>query len=185
MDLSGLRVLVVEDEFLVALSLENDLKALGCDVVGPATSLSAALEAAQHEGLDAALLDVSLGADSVFPAAARLADRGVPFVFCSAFTGPQAMPDAFADRPRVLKPFTGTMIAAALEAVVDAAAQPDDASPAAEGQEVDEGEADGSEADGFRPARPASTGETCFEPSARARGSAPKPAFHRFCGPFF
>jgi len=118
MDLFGLRVLVVEDEFLVGLGLEGDLRTLGCVVVGPVTSLSAAMDAAAHEGLDAALLDVNLGSESVYPAAAVLAARGVPFVFCSAFTGREPMPQAFADRPRVAKPFTGNMIAAALATAV-------------------------------------------------------------------
>lgn len=118
MDFAGLRVLVAEDEFLVALGLEGELRALGCDVVGPVASLPAALQVAQNEGLDAALLDVSLGRDCVFPAAAVLAARGVPFVFCSAFTGPEPVPHSFADRPRVAKPFTGAMISAALMRVV-------------------------------------------------------------------
>ncbi|WP_454917806.1 response regulator [Xanthobacter sediminis] len=125
MDLYGLRVLVVEDEFLVGLGLEDDLRTLGCVVVGPMASLSAALDAALNEGLDAALLDVNLGSENVFPAAAVLAARGVPFVFCSAFTGVEPMPRVFADRPRVAKPFTGTMIAAALATAVAADADPD------------------------------------------------------------
>ncbi len=119
MDLAGLRVLVVEDEFLVALGLEGELRTLGCDVVGPVASLSAAMAAAGSESLDAALLDVSLGSESVFPAAAMLADRGVPFVFCSAFTGREPVPRALADRPRVAKPFTGRMIADALVTIVN------------------------------------------------------------------
>lgn len=119
MDFSGLRVLVVEDEFLVALGLAGDLGALGCDVVGPAANLSAAMDAARQGELDVALLDVTLGGETVFPAAAMLAARGVPFVFCSAFTGRERMPREFMDRPRVAKPFTGLMIAAALAAVVE------------------------------------------------------------------
>ncbi|MFG1443675.1 response regulator [Xanthobacter agilis] len=127
MDLAGLRVLVVEDEFLVGLGLEGELRTLGCDVVGPVASLSAAVDAALGEGLDVALLDVSLQGESVFPAAAVLAARDVPFVFCSAFTGSEPVPRAFADRPRVSKPFTGTMIAAALADVLAGARQDDGA----------------------------------------------------------
>ncbi|MFG1294306.1 response regulator [Xanthobacter variabilis] len=127
MNFAGLRILVVEDEFLVALGLEGELRALGCDVVGPVANLSVALDVARNEGLDAALLDVSLGRDCVFPAAAILAARGVPFVFCSAFTSPEPVPRRFADRPRVAKPFTGAMIIAALASVVMAggAGRPD------------------------------------------------------------
>lgn len=125
MDLSGLRVLVVEDEFLVGLGLEGDLRTLGCVVVGPVANLSAAMDAAAHEGLDAALLDVNLGSETVYPAAAVLAARGVPFVFCSAFTGGEPVPRDFADRPRVAKPFTGNMIATALATVMTAAPEED------------------------------------------------------------
>ncbi|MFG1480239.1 response regulator [Xanthobacter sp. V4C-4] len=112
-------MLVVEDEFLVALGLGGDLRALGCEVVGPVASLSAAMAAARREELDAALLDVALGGETVFPAAAVLAARAVPFVFCSAFTGRERMPREFADRPRVSKPFTGSIVAAALAKVLD------------------------------------------------------------------
>jgi len=118
MDLFGLRVLVVEDEFLVALGLEDDLRHWGCRVVGPVASLASALDAAEHERLDIALLDINLGNETVFPAAERLAERGVPFLFCSAFTGPERVPREFADRPRVTKPFTGDMVVAALAAEV-------------------------------------------------------------------
>ncbi|MFG1373817.1 response regulator [Xanthobacter oligotrophicus] len=111
---SGKRVLVVEDEFLVALGLEDNLRSLGCTVVGPVSSLSGAMAAAAHEKVDAAILDVNLAGEAVYPAASILADRGIPFIFCSGYTGSVRMPAEFADAPRVAKPYTSRVIAEAL-----------------------------------------------------------------------
>lgn len=119
MQLLGKRVLVVEDEHLVALSLEDNLRSLGYRVVGPATSLSGALQAAAHEPLDAAILDMNLAGESVLPAAAILLDRGIPFLFCSGYSGAGRLPERFADVPRVAKPYTSTTIAAALADLID------------------------------------------------------------------
>ena len=114
MDVAGKRVLVVEDEPFVALGLEDNLRSLGCAVVGPAMTLAAALLAAGHESVDAAILDVNLGGETVFPAAAVLADRGIPFVFCSGFSTGTRLPERFNEVPRVRKPYTGHIIAQAL-----------------------------------------------------------------------
>ncbi|MFG1348151.1 response regulator [Xanthobacter autotrophicus] len=111
---TGKRVLVVEDEFLVALGLEDNLRSLGCTVVGPISSLSGAKAAAAHEKVDAAILDVNLAGEAVYPAASILADRGIPFIFCSGYTGSVRMPAEFADAPRVAKPYTSRAIAEAL-----------------------------------------------------------------------
>lgn len=111
---TGKRVLVVEDEFLVALGLEDNLRSLGCTVVGPIASLSGAMAAAAHEKVDAAILDVNLAGEAVYPAASILADRGIPFIFCSGYTGSVRMPAEFADAPRVAKPYTSRAIAEAL-----------------------------------------------------------------------
>lgn len=114
MDVSGRRVLVVEDEFLVALGLEDNLRSLGYAVVGPFSSLAAARTAAAVERVDAAILDVNLAGEPVYPAAAILADRGIPFIFCSGYTGSVRVPQEFADVPRVAKPYTSRAIADAL-----------------------------------------------------------------------
>ncbi|WP_081762498.1 response regulator [Xanthobacter sp. 126] len=114
MILSGRRVLVVEDEFLVALGLEDNLRSLGYTVVGPIASLAAAVSAASSERIDAAILDVNLAGEPVYPAAAVLAERGIPFIFCSGYTGSVRMPAEFVDAPRVAKPYTSRVIADAL-----------------------------------------------------------------------
>ena len=96
------RVLIVEDEVLIAFGLQADLVARGIAVIGPATTLAAALEHAKQSDLDGAILDVDLRGEEVFPVAEILRERGVPFVFHTARPCEQ-MPAAFARVPRVSK----------------------------------------------------------------------------------
>lgn len=114
MNISGQRILIVEDEFLVALSLQDTLVSRGCVVVGPAASLSAAILAAENEGIDAAILDVNLRGDLVFPAADILADRGVPMIFGSGHLSDAHFPERHSDHVRVPKPYTAAIMIAAL-----------------------------------------------------------------------
>ena len=103
--LAGRRILVVEDETLIALSIEETLQRLGCVVVGPVGKLDAALRLAGDEALDAAVLDVTVRGGPVYPVAERLLARGVPFVLASGY-GEWALPENLRDRPRLTKPFT-------------------------------------------------------------------------------
>jgi CheY-like chemotaxis protein len=77
--LKGIRVLVVEDEAVIALDLKSILQAAGATVVGPARTLSAAKELAASGDLAAAILDVQLGDGTVFPVVRLLRNRGMPF----------------------------------------------------------------------------------------------------------
>lgn len=106
LSLNGLRVLVVEDETLVAMMLEVMLDSLGCDVVGVAGTLSRGLALAGDEALalDAAILDINLGGEKVYPLAERLAARGVPFIFCTGYGG-AAPESAFAGVRTLVKPY--------------------------------------------------------------------------------
>lgn len=79
--LAGRRVLLVEDEVLIAMELEMALEDAGAIVLGPIHSLPAAIEAARTVDLAAAVLDIDLAGRDVFPAADILRARGVPFVF--------------------------------------------------------------------------------------------------------
>jgi CheY-like chemotaxis protein len=80
--LAGKRILIVEDEALVALDLEFAFEDEGAEVLGPALSLRDALEVLGSGALiDGAVLDVSLGGTEVFPVAEMLCARGVPFLF--------------------------------------------------------------------------------------------------------
>ncbi|QJE72223.1 PAS domain-containing protein [Aerophototrophica crusticola] len=101
--LQGKRVLVAEDEGLIGLELRATLEAAGADVVGPATNLAVLSRLAATEQVDVALLDVNLQGRASFPAAAILADRGIPFVFCTGYD--EAGEDEYPGVRRVRKPW--------------------------------------------------------------------------------
>jgi DNA-binding response OmpR family regulator len=102
--LEGIRVLVVEDEFLVATLIEDMLEAAGCVVLGPIPRVAEALNAVDQGTYDAAVLDVNLGGDRIDPVADALSRRNVPFAFVTGY-GTGALPREYADRPRLCKPF--------------------------------------------------------------------------------
>lgn len=77
------RILVLDDEPLIALLVEGWLDELGCEVVGPAGTVEAGLELAESGGLDAAILDVKLGDGNSYAVARFLMERGVPFAFAT------------------------------------------------------------------------------------------------------
>lgn len=103
-DMNGLRVLVVEDEAAISLLLEDMLLDFGCEIVGPAARLGAALELAQSGSFDLAILDVNLAGEAIYPVAAALAERKVPFVFSTGY-GSAGIEDLYRDRPVLQKPF--------------------------------------------------------------------------------
>jgi DNA-binding response OmpR family regulator len=77
------RILVVEDEPLLAMQMQSALEGEGADVVGPACNLARAISLAEGEPITAAVLDIRLGPNSVVPVARALAERNIPFVFYS------------------------------------------------------------------------------------------------------
>lgn len=97
---TGLAILVVEDEVLIALAIEAELRREGAEVIGPCTTLKDCLSTIDERRVDAAILDVDLNGETVFPAAERLRERGVPFVF---HTG-------HGDAPRLIRQFPGVRI---------------------------------------------------------------------------
>ncbi len=99
-----MRVLVVEDELLLSMSLEDMLGDFGCEVVGPAASIAEALALATDAQIDVAVLDMNLGGQPVFPVADALKARGVPYVFASGY-GQSGLSDAHHDAPLLQKPF--------------------------------------------------------------------------------
>jgi len=103
-DLNGLRILVVEDEAAISLLLEDMLLDFGCEVIGPAARLSAALDAVAREQVDLAILDVNVAGEPIYPVAEALAQRSIPFVFSTGY-GSAGIRDAFRDRPVLQKPF--------------------------------------------------------------------------------
>jgi DNA-binding response OmpR family regulator len=112
--LFDLRILLVEDAFLIADELVHLLSEWGCDVIGPAPTLSAALHLSDVPGIDGALLDVNLGKEMVFAVAEKLAARNIPFLFLSAHSTPSAFPPEFQTVPRVTKPFDPAVLEAAM-----------------------------------------------------------------------
>ena len=102
-DVAGRRILIVEDEVIIAMSIESVLREQGCVIVGPAARVDRALELARSERLDAALLDIGLRGEAVFPVADALATRGVPFAFLSGYEL-EGMPSEHRDRPVLTKP---------------------------------------------------------------------------------
>lgn len=113
--LSGLRLLVVEDEAMVAMMLEDMLADLGCVVAGSAGDISRGLAFAADDALalDAAVLDINLGGEKVFPVAERLVTRGVPFIFATGY-GRDGLLGAFSHTPVLSKPFDHRALEAAL-----------------------------------------------------------------------
>jgi DNA-binding response OmpR family regulator len=99
----GARIFVVEDEFLSAQSLADDLRERGYDVVGPFADLATATVESRRQSFDAALLDVNLGGTMVFPLADELAKRGIPFVFLSGYE-PTTVPERFRGAAKLPKP---------------------------------------------------------------------------------
>ncbi|MGF7056085.1 CheY-like chemotaxis protein [Bosea sp. OAE752] len=117
MELQGLRVFLVEDEGLVAMSVEDMLSDLGCVVATQASSLPEAIEMARAGGFDVALLDVSLHGKQVFPVAEFLSEQDIPFAFASGY-GRTGLPEGFRNRPVVPKPFEIDELSAALTAAL-------------------------------------------------------------------
>lgn len=112
--LNGRRVLVVEDESLVAMLLETILEDMGCTPVGPASNIDEGEAMARDTvDLDAALLDVNVAGRQVFPVAAALKERGVPFVF-STGQGEGGLPDEWRGAITIQKPFTEAAVRDAL-----------------------------------------------------------------------
>jgi len=112
--LSGRRVLVVEDESLVAMLLETILEDMGCTPVGPASNIDEGMAlATDGERLDAALLDVNVAGRQVFPVAQALKDRGVPFVFSTGY-GEGGLPEEWRGQSTIQKPFTEAAVRQAL-----------------------------------------------------------------------
>lgn len=108
----GCRVLIVEDEIIVALFMEDMLGELGYEVAGVVCHVEEALARPQDFAL--AVLDVHLNGKEVFPFADRLAERGTPFVFATGY-GARGVPERFAGRPILAKPFAPADLKAALE----------------------------------------------------------------------
>lgn len=99
------RVLVVEDEALIAFDIVSMLDSLGCDIVGPVARLSDALNIAVNERFDCAILDVNVRGGLITPVAEMLLDRGVPLLLSTGYSE-SALPAILASQARLAKPYT-------------------------------------------------------------------------------
>ena len=112
------RILLVEDEAFIAMELEDMLLDTGAEVVGPVADLPAAMAAAEGEEIDAAILDIMLGREEVFPAATVLATRRVPFVFHSAHAEADKLRARYPDAALYSKPVDTESLLSGLAALL-------------------------------------------------------------------
>lgn len=115
--LPGKRVLVVEDNPVLACDIDDILRDFGAEVVGPALDLETGLQLASREPLDGAILDIDLGGHYVWPLAAALKNSSIPFVFVSAECG-RNIPGEFADSVCLPKPANGDIIASTVAQII-------------------------------------------------------------------
>ena len=111
------RVLVVEDEALIAMDLVECLKKLGLRVVGPYAQLDQAIAAASSESIDLALIDIDLNGQSAYPVADELLARRIPFAFVTG-ADQEALPVPYKAHPNVAKPYSSFGIAQAVTALL-------------------------------------------------------------------
>jgi DNA-binding NtrC family response regulator len=103
--LAGRRVLVAEDEGLIALELERMLVDFGCDVVGPVASVEGVLEKAESGGFDGAVLDINLRGRQIFEILPKLQRLGLRLIITSGYDDVTLFPPPFRAVPRIPKPF--------------------------------------------------------------------------------
>jgi CheY-like chemotaxis protein len=112
--LADCRLLIVEDEYFIADDIARMLQEFGAEVVGPAANLKGALALlSSGERIDAAVLDVNLRGEMIFPVADVLQQRGIPFVFATGYDE-AAVPSRYRDVPRWEKPFSFDSLVQAL-----------------------------------------------------------------------
>jgi len=114
--LEGLRILVAEDEGLIALELETVLQGFGCEVLGPVSRVAEVLREAERGGVDGALLDVNLRGEQIFAILPRLTELKLRIVITSGYDDATLFPEAFRSLPRLAKPFDERALRAMCEA---------------------------------------------------------------------
>lgn len=115
-DLSDLSVLLVEDNFLVALALERTLLASGCTVIGPVSTVEEGTLIAQETPIDGAILDINIRGGTSQPIAEALERRGLPFFFITGYGSPQMLPERLRQVFRLSKPVNAHRL---LEAIIE------------------------------------------------------------------
>jgi len=114
----SVRVLVVEDEFMIGLDIAQQLASAGFEIVGPATSVAKALKLVAQPGCDIAVLDVNLGGETCEPLARKLRASGKPFVVLTGYS-PETLQSSFNDATILTKPPCIADVVAAVRGCVD------------------------------------------------------------------
>ena len=116
MVLNGHRILIVEDEIVVAMDLVSIIRDAGAEVVGPAMSVREALRLIESHEITAAIVDVNLGKEDSLPVALRLVDANIPFVFHTG-NGTKVSMEPWPQAPIVEKPAAPEKLIAAVAAL--------------------------------------------------------------------
>jgi CheY-like chemotaxis protein len=116
--LDGLRILVVEDNFLAAEVVRDALERNGCTVIGPVGRVADGLRLAQREALDAALLDINLNGDRCFAIAEALRGRDVPFIFLTGYDDSTPVPRELKQTRWLGKPIAEDQLLGALSDLI-------------------------------------------------------------------
>lgn len=114
--LQGERVLVVEDQYLLAKDVCEWLEEAGAEVVGPVPDAQSACALIDEQRVDTAVVDINLGAGPTFQVASKLSERSVPFLFATGYDE-ATIPAEFRSRPRLEKPFHGSALVRAVQAL--------------------------------------------------------------------
>ena len=116
--LTDLRILVVEDEAPIALQLEDMLTELGSAVVGPASRVRQALQLLKDQPVDAAVLDLNIAGELVYPVAEALEARGLPYIFATGY-GASGLAEPYRSQVVLEKPFLRRDLFRAMQAVLN------------------------------------------------------------------
>lgn len=122
--LAGKSVLLIEDEFLIALDAEGILSDLGAETVTVASTYARARECIQGGRFDIVVLDVNLNGELSYPLAAMLRERGTPVVFASGYQLAARKPPGFEDAIFVSKPYTAESLTNAVRRALNGRDQP-------------------------------------------------------------
>ncbi len=113
-DAPSRRILLVEDEGMIAMLVEDMLEDLGHELVKVANRLEEAIAAARNESVDLAILDLNLGGVLTYPAADVLVERGIPFIFATGY-GSGGLKEAYSGWPTLQKPFDTEALGQAIQ----------------------------------------------------------------------
>jgi DNA-binding response OmpR family regulator len=121
--LAGKRILIVEDEPMIARNLTLEMTAAGAQVIGPVATMTAALDVIASTDLDGVMLNIKLTGERAYPVADALVARNIPFVFVTGY-GAEDIPPRYANIIRIEKPATPAVVCRTLETLLAAHSSP-------------------------------------------------------------